>query len=149
MVAAQADAAAPIVRAFEAGADAVGPIEAGATSAESIKSGKPSPLATRCLAEVKASDGAAVGVTDEELLAAQRLLARTCGIFGEPGGVASVAAALKLKAEGKIQEDDLVVCTVSGHGLKQVDVLKPAALVVNPIPATVAALKKRVKELAK
>jgi threonine synthase len=149
MVAGQADACAPVVRAFEAGAEEVSPVEAGETIAESIRVGKPSALATRCLQAVKASGGAAVGVSDDELLAAQRLLARTTGIFGEPGGVASVAAALKLKAEGKIQADDLVVCTVSGHGLKQVDVLSQADLVAKPIPATMAALKKRVKELQK
>jgi threonine synthase len=123
-------------------------VDAGETIAESIRVGKPSAIATRCLQEVKGSGGAAVGVSDEELLSAQRLLARTCGVFGEPGGVASVAAALKLKAEGKIGADDLVVCTVSGHGLKQVDVLSPAELAAKPIPATMAALKKRVKELA-
>jgi len=148
MVAAQAAACAPVVRAFEAGAEEVSAMEAGETIAESIRVGKPSAIATRCLQEVKSSGGAAVAVSDEELLAAQRLLARTCGVFGEPGGVASVAAALKLKAEGKIGADDLVVCTVSGHGLKQVDVLSPAELAAKPIPATLAALKKRMKELA-
>lgn len=149
MVAGQADACAPVVRAFEAGAEEVSPVEAGETIAESIRVGKPSAMATRCLQEVKASGGAAVGVSDDELIAAQRLLARTTGIFGEPGGVASVAAALKLKAQGTIQADELVVCIVSGHGLKQVDVLSPTSLIAKPIPATLAALKKRVKELEK
>jgi threonine synthase len=148
MVAGQADPCAPVVRAFEAGAEEVSPVEAGETIAESIRVGRPTAMATRCLREVKETGGAAVGVTDDEIRAAQSLLARTCGIFGEPGGVVSVAAALKLKAQGKIQADDLVVCTVSGHGLKQPDVLNPKALLRRPIPATLDALRARVQEFA-
>jgi threonine synthase len=148
MVVAQADACAPVVRAFERGADVVTPVEAGETIAESIRVGKPSPMATRALWDVRASGGAAVGVTDEEIRAAQSLLARTAGVFGEPGGVVSVAAALKLKAQGKIQPDDLVVCTVSGHGLKQVGVLEPSRHVSRPIPPKLDALRARLKELA-
>jgi threonine synthase len=149
MVVAQADACAPIVRAFEKGADEVAPIEAGETIAESIRVGKPSLMATRALWDVRASGGAAVGVTDDEIRSAQSLLARTAGIFGEPGGVVSVAAALRLKAQGKIRPDDLVVCTVSGHGLKQVGVLDPSRWVSRPIPPKLAALRTRLKELTR
>lgn len=149
MVVAQADACAPVVAAFERGADEVSPVEAGETIAESIRVGKPSPMATRALWDVRASGGTAVGVTDDEIRSVQWLLARTAGIFGEPGGVVSVAAALKLKAQGKIQADDLVVCTVSGHGLKQVGTLDPSRWVSRPIPPTVDALRARLEELAK
>ncbi|HYL80892.1 MAG TPA: pyridoxal-phosphate dependent enzyme, partial [Candidatus Acidoferrum sp.] len=109
---------------------------------------KPSGMATRALLDVRDSGGAAVGVPDDEIRSAQSLVARTAGVFGEPSGVASVAAALKLKAQGKIQAGDLVVCTVSGHGLKQVGVLDPARLVSRPIPATLKALRQRMKEMA-
>ncbi len=149
MVVAQSDACAPVVRAFERGADEVSPVEAGETIAESIRVGKPSPMATRALWDVRASGGTAVGVTDNEIRSVQSLLARTAGIFGEPGGVVSVAAALKLKAQGKIQADDLVVCTVSGHGLKQVGALDPSRWVSRPIAPTVDALRARLDELAK
>jgi threonine synthase len=149
MVVAQADACAPVVRAFERGADEVSPVEAGETIAESIRVGKPSPMATRALWDARASGGVAVGVTDNEIRSVQSLLARTAGIFGEPGGVVSVAAALKLKAQGKIQADDLVVCTVSGHGLKQVGALDPSRWVSRPIPPTVDALRGRLEELAR
>ena len=149
MVAAQADACAPVVRAFERGADEVSPVEAGETIADSIRVGNPSPLAMRALWDARASGGAAVGVTDDEIRSVQSLLARTAGIFGEPGGVVSVAAALKLKSQGKIRADDLVVCTVSGHGLKQVGVLDPSRWVSRPIPPTVDALRSRLKELAR
>jgi threonine synthase len=148
MVAAQADACAPVVRAFERGADEVTPVEVGETIAESIRVGKPSALATRALLDVRASGGAAVGVTDDEIRSVQSLVARTAGIFGEPGGVVSVAAALKLKAQGRIQSDDLVVCTVSGHGLKQIGVLDPSRWVSRPIPPKMDALRARLEELA-
>jgi len=148
MVAAQADACAPVVRAFERGADEVTPVEVGETIAESIRVGKPSALATRALLDVRASGGAAVGVTDDEIRSVQSLVARTAGIFGEPGGVVSVAAALKLKAQGRIQADELVVCTVSGHGLKQIGVLDPSRWVSRPIPPKMDALRARLEELA-
>jgi len=148
MVAAQADACAPVVRAFERGADEVTPVEAGETIAESIRVGKPSALATRALLDVRASGGVAVGVTDDEIRSAQSLLARTTGIFGEPGGVVSAAAALKLKERGVIKADDLVVCTVSGHGLKQIGVLDLGRFVSRPIPPKMDALRARLEELA-
>jgi threonine synthase len=148
MVVAQADACAPVVRAFEREADEVTPVEAGETIAESIRVGRPSPLATRALQDVRASGGAAVGVTDEEIRSVQSLLARTSGIFGEPGGVVSVAAARKLKEQGKIRAGDLVVCTVSGHGLKQVGVLDPGRWVSRPIAPKVEALRARLNELS-
>jgi threonine synthase len=147
MVAAQADACAPVVRAFERAADEVTPVEAGETIADSIRVGKPSVLATRALLDVRASGGVAVGVTDDEIRSVQSLLARTAGIFGEPGGVVSVAAALKLKARGVIKADDLVVCTVSGHGLKQIGVLDPGRFVRRPIPPKLDALRARLEEL--
>jgi threonine synthase len=148
MVAAQADACAPVVRAFERGADEVTPVEAGETIADSIRVGKPSVLATRALLDVRASGGVAVGVTDDEIRSVQSLLARTTGIFGEPGGVVSVAAALKLKVRDIIKADDLVVCTVSGHGLKQIGVLDPGRFVSRPIPPKMDALRARLEELA-
>jgi threonine synthase len=137
-----------VVRAFERGADEVTPVEAGETIADSIRVGKPSVLATRALLDVRASGGVAVGVTDDEIRSVQSLLARTAGIFGEPGGVVSVAAALKLKARGVIKADDLVVCTVSGHGLKQVGVLDPSRWVSRPIAPKVEALRARLQELS-
>lgn len=147
-VAAQAAACAPIVRAFGADADEVAPMDAGPTMAENLRVGKPSSVATRCLLDVKNSGGAAIAVTDDELRAAQALLARTCGIFGELGGVASFAATLKLKAAGKLDADDLVVCTISSHGLKQPEGLSGAFTAPKPIPATLAALREQVQEPA-
>ena len=64
------------------------------------------------------SNGLIDAVTDEEILAAYRLLARTEGVFVEPGSAASIAGLLKVAADGRLPKDAVVVCTVTGNGLK-------------------------------
>ncbi len=59
--------------------------------------------------------------SDEEILAAQRLLAQKEGIFCEPASAASLAGALHDIRHGKIPEGSRVVCTLTGHGLKDPD----------------------------
>ncbi|MFT5042872.1 MAG: threonine synthase [Hyphomicrobiaceae bacterium] len=57
-------------------------------------------------------------VTDTEILAAYKLLASSEGIFAEPASAASVAGLIKLVAAGEIPKGARVVCTLTGHGLK-------------------------------
>ncbi|MFV1973312.1 MAG: threonine synthase [Thiohalobacterales bacterium] len=59
--------------------------------------------------------------TDEEILAAQKLLTSREGIFCEPASATSVAGALRDIKAGKIPEGSRVVCTLTGHGLKDPD----------------------------
>jgi threonine synthase len=59
--------------------------------------------------------------TDEEILAAQKLLTSREGIFCEPASATSVAGALRDIKSGKIPEGSTVVCTLTGHGLKDPD----------------------------
>ena len=59
-------------------------------------------------------------VTDAEILAAYRLIAAG-GIFAEPASAASVAGAIKYGAAGKLKPGSTVVCTLTGHGLKDPD----------------------------
>jgi len=59
--------------------------------------------------------------SDEEILAAQRLLAEREGVFCEPASAISLAGALRDIASGKIPEGSKVVCTLTGHGLKDPD----------------------------
>ncbi len=120
LVAAQSAAAAPIVAALVSGSATVEPVSAGATVAESIQVGNPHALGLRALRAVRASGGTGVALSDEEILAARELLARMAGIFAEPAAATSLAAAIRLRGEGVIGADDMVVCNVTGHGLKQV-----------------------------
>ena len=67
------------------------------------------------------SGGRFVAATDDELLAAYRLLARDEGVFVEPASAAGVAGLLKAVEDGWVRPGSTVVCTVSGHGLKDPD----------------------------
>lgn len=69
-------------------------------------------------ASVEASKGWFGEVSDEEILDAQYLLASTEGIFCEPASAASIAGVLKDFKQGLIKPDSTVVCTLTGHGLK-------------------------------
>ncbi len=64
------------------------------------------------------SGGAIDMVSDDEILAAYRLLASTEGVFVEPASAASVAGLQKAAATGLVERGERVVCTVTGHGLK-------------------------------
>lgn len=72
------------------------------------------------LRALEESDGLAVEVSDREILDAQRLLARTCGVFAEPSGAAGVAGLRKLCRQGKLASSHRAVCLVTGNGLKDV-----------------------------
>jgi threonine synthase len=64
------------------------------------------------------SGGKIGAISDADILDAYRLLAREEGVFVEPASAASIAGLLRAAAEGLIETDETVVCTVTGHGLK-------------------------------
>src|SRR5215475_7882374 len=148
LVAAQSDTAAPIVAAFEKGLNKVEAVVARETVAESIRVGNPASLGWRALVALRESNGTAVAVSDTETLEAQSLTASLCGILAEPAAATSVAAAKKLRAVGAIQTDDVVVCNLTGHGLKQPEAIRFAETEFVPIAPTLQALKDRVRQFA-
>jgi threonine synthase len=88
------------------------------------------------------SGGLFDAVTDAQILDAYRLLAAREGVFVEPASAASVAGLLGVAADGRLPRGSLVVCTLTGHGLKDPatalqDVPTPEAIPVDP--AAVAA----------
>ena len=89
------------------------------TIADSIAVGVPR-NADKAIAAIKESGGICVNVTDDEIMAAQRLLGETTGVFGEPAGVTGTAGLKKLCDEGVIGASDSVVSVVTGNGLKDV-----------------------------
>ncbi len=145
LVAAQSAAAAPIVRALAQGLDEVEPVEAKPTVAESIQVGNPAALGRRALGAIRASKGTAVALTEEEILDAQSLLGRLAGVFAEPAGASSVAAAKKLVESGSIQRNEIVVCNITGHGLKQPAAVRVPDAALTPIAPTLEALRRRVE----
>ena len=105
----QAEGAAPIVRGF--------PIDHPETAATAIRIGNPASW-QQAVAARDHSGGLIDMVSDEEILAAHRLLSSREGVFVEPGSAASVAGLLKAHAAGLVPAGCRVVCTVTGHGLK-------------------------------
>jgi threonine synthase len=89
------------------------------TLADSIAVGVPR-NADKAIAAIRESGGLTVEVTDAEIMAAQKLLGRTCGVFGEPAGVTGTAGLKKLCEEGKLPAEATVVSVVTGNGLKDV-----------------------------
>ncbi len=117
LISAQSTGCYPINRAIEENAP-WHPMEEN-TIADSISVGVPR-NADKALMAIRESNGLAINVTDEEILAAQRLLGRTCGVFGEPAGVTGTAAVKKACELGLLGPDDTVVSVVTGNGLKDV-----------------------------
>ncbi|MEU6642074.1 threonine synthase [Saccharomonospora sp. NPDC046836] len=93
------------------------PVQAPETIATAIRIGSPASWDGAVKAR-DASGGLFEAVTDEQILAAYRLLARHEGVFVEPASATSVAGLLLTAADGRIPRGSTVVCTVTGHGLK-------------------------------
>jgi len=93
---------------------------------------------------LRESGGTAVAVSDAEILEAQALTGRLAGIFAEPAAATSVAAAKKLRDSGVIKPDDVVVCNLTGHGLKQPEAIRLTDKDFTPIAPTLEMLREQI-----
>jgi threonine synthase len=109
----QASGAAPFLRGQ--------PVAQPETVATAIRIGHPQSWDLAWAAQ-KESNGWFDEFSDEEILAAQQLLAAKEGVFCEPASAASIAGALRDIKSGKIAANSTVVCTLTGHGLKDPDI---------------------------
>jgi threonine synthase len=136
----------PVMRGYQAAGAA--PIVTGAvvpqptTIATAIRIGNPASW-EQALRARDESGGAIESVTDRQILSAYRLLARSEGVFVEPASAASVAGLLQDCDAGRIERGSRVVCTVTGHGLKDPDwaitgAPKPVTVAVDPAAAAAA-----------
>jgi threonine synthase len=116
----QAAGSAPIAQAIKTNSDKIIPVEHPETVATAIRIGAPVSW-KKAVNAVRNSGGTAETVTDDEILAAQKLLARVEGIFVEPASASSIAGLIKLVNRGIIKKDERVVCVTTGHGLKDPD----------------------------
>ena len=126
MVAVQPEACAPVVKAFH---DRVKPLEFEAWQGfpETVAGGLADPHpwdGDSALEALYESKGTAITVNDHQILEYQRILASKEGIFAEPSGVAALAGLNLLIYEGTIDKNDLVVVPITGHGLKDPQVLQ-------------------------
>ncbi len=116
----QAAGAAPIVKMYETGAEELVPVENPETIATAIRIGNPVSW-PKAIKAIRESRGTALTVTDKEIVEAQKLLARTEGIFVEPASASSIAGLKKLIERREIDRDEYIVCITTGTGLKDPD----------------------------
>jgi threonine synthase len=128
----QADGAAPIVR----GA----PVEQPETVATAIRIGNPASW-QEAVAARDESGGLIEAVSDDEIIAMQLRVARLEGIFCEPASAAGVAGVARLAREGRLAPSQTVVCVLTGHGLKDPDIVG-GAMDQRPIGADAASLRR-------
>ncbi len=110
----QAAGAAPIVEGH--------PVELPETVATAIRIGRPASWETAVAARDE-SGGSIEAVSDEEILAAQSDIVRLEGVFCEPASAASVAGVRRQALEGRIGRSETIVCVLTGHGLKDPDIV--------------------------
>ncbi|KDN23188.1 threonine synthase [Amycolatopsis rifamycinica] len=111
------------------------------TIATAIRIGSPASWTAAVKAKDE-SDGLFEAVTDEKILEAYRLLAGREGVFVEPASATSVAGLLATAADGRLPRGSRVVCTVTGHGLKDPQTALAGNVEVEPLavdPSAVAA----------
>ncbi|WP_232686836.1 threonine synthase [Halobacterium zhouii] len=129
----QAEGAAPMVEAVEAGADEVERWDDVETRATAIRIGNPV-NAPKALPGIYDTGGTAVAVSDDAITDAQRLLAED-GVGVEPASAASVAGLLELRERGEIGSGERVVCLTTGHLLKDPDAAAAAGGKPVSVPA--------------
>src|SRR5881409_2783410 len=125
-------------------------VEKPETAASAIRIGNPASW-KQALAAITESHGAIDVVSDEEILAAQTWLAQHEGIFVEPASSASIAGLFKCcdskeaaYSFQRIQGQSRIVCTVTGHGLKDPDVIVGQMKELKSVPATVNDVRRAV-----
>jgi threonine synthase len=128
----QAEGAAPIVRGYA--------IEAPETVATAIRIGNPASW-PRAVAARDESGGIIDMVSDDEILASQKLLANKGGVFGEPASAASLAGLLKLSQRGMDFSQKRIVCIITGTGLKDTDTALSGAEPFLELPADLVAVE--------
>jgi len=130
----QAEGAAPIAQMFKDGRSEIVPVERPETVATAIRIGRPANW-KKTVRAIKESGGYASTVSDDQILAAQKAMAKLEGIFAEPAGAAALAGLIKDLRSGAIDRNADVVCVSTGHGLKDPD----TAIAHSENPRTVGA----------
>jgi threonine synthase len=129
----QAEGAAPIVKNMI--------IEAPQTIATAIRIGNPA--SWKSAVEARDESGGVIdSVTDDEILAAYRMMAGREGVFGEPASAAPLAGLLKQVKQGKSFKGKRIVCIVTGNGLKDPDIPTKFVQPFPELPADLEVIEK-------
>ena len=129
----QAEGAAPIVNGT--------PLDSPETVATAIRIGNPASWEGAVRARDE-SGGLIETVSDDEILAMQLRIARSEGVFCEPASAAGVAGVARLAREGRIGRAETIVCILTGHGLKDPDVVTGEEGPLTPVAADAAAIRR-------
>ena len=131
MISVQAEGCAPIVKAFEEGADESKFFENAETKAAGLR--VPKALGDfLVLNAARESGGRCIAVSDEELMEDVGLMSRSEGLFPCPEGAATLSALKRLISDGDVDDDERVVLFNTGSGLKYTDLFDVKAKVVDP-----------------
>lgn len=120
--AAQPAGSAPVINALNEGLEFPEPVRPH-TIAKSLAIGNPAD-GFQVISSVKRTSGSGIAVSDDEILDAIELLARTEGIFTEPAGGTTLAATKRLIESGAIPRDESIVVVITGNGYKTADVMR-------------------------
>jgi threonine synthase len=130
---AQAQGAAPLVRGR--------PVARPQTVASAIRIGNPASWSSAVAARDE-SGGTIEAVSDDDIMAAHRRLAREEGLLVEPASAAAVALLIERATAGQVGSAGPVVCVLTGHGLKDPQALTRGSRVPRPIEPTLKALRR-------
>jgi threonine synthase len=129
----QAEGSAPIVRGYA--------IEKPETIATAIRIGNPASW-EKAVAARDESGGIIDMVSDDEILDAQRIMSSQAGVFGEPASCAPLAGLIKLTKQGQKFTGKVIVCVVTGNGLKDTETALKKAPKIIELPADIKAVEK-------
>ena len=145
MFAAQAKGCSPISTALKQDTDIIRPVKPN-TIAKSLAIGNPAD-GYYAIKVVNESGGYGEDVSDEEIIDAIKLLAKTEGIFSETAGGVTVAVTKKLIESGKIRRDELTVVCITGNGLKTQEALNGKTISPYYIKPNLASFEEVLKKI--
>ncbi|HUI45099.1 MAG TPA: threonine synthase [Nitrospirota bacterium] len=143
--AAQAAGCNPIITAIREGSDIIRPVKP-RTVARSIAIGNPGD-GYYAAKVTRDSGGYGADATDEEIVDAMQFLAETEGMFVEPAGGATVAAAKKLVDSGRINRDGTLVLCITGNGLKTSEAIAGRLPMPAPIKPNIESFEELLKKI--
>jgi len=141
----QAEGAKPIVDAIKRGLKKFVPVKNPETIATAIRIGNPV-SGPKALRAIRASKGTAEAVSDEEIIEAQKSLAKLEGIGVEPASASAIAGLKKLVEQGAVERDERVVCIATGNVLKDPEEVMRISRPPVKVPASYEAI---IKQLGK
>jgi len=145
LVCVQPEGCAPIVKAFKHGSEEIEAVDHPRTIAEGLMIGRPlkGKIVLRALQNTK---GLATAASDDEIIEAAKLLAKSEGLFVEPSAATAIAGLQRSIKEGTIDSDERIACVLTGTGLKTVETyesrLQPSSAILPSVDELRKVLKK-------